>query len=62
VDKRLAKDVPFVVAMVELQEGTRIVGRLIGCNNDEIKSGLPVRAVYDDVDDELTLLNFEIVV
>ncbi len=62
VDKRLAKDVPFVVALVELREGSRVVGRLIGCSNDEIKAGLPVRAVYDDVDNELTLLNFEIVV
>jgi len=33
---------------------------LIGCSNDEIKAGLPVMAVYDDLDDELTLLNFEI--
>lgn len=60
VDKRLAKDVPFVVALVELHEGPRIVGRIIGCSNSEIKAGLPVRAVYDDLDDELTLLNFEI--
>ena len=60
VDKRLANEVPFVVAMVELTEGPRVVGRLVGCRNDEIKAGLPVRALYDSVDKELTLLNFEI--
>ena len=56
----MAAEVPFVVALVDLEEGPRVVGRLIGCSSDEIKAGLPVRAVYDDLDDKLTLLNFEI--
>jgi uncharacterized protein len=60
VDKRLADEVPFVVALIELSEGPRVVGRLTGCGKDEIRAGLPVRAVYDDLDSELTLLNFEI--
>ncbi len=60
VDKRLAGDVPFVVVLVELPEGPRIVGRLISCSKHEIERDLPVRAAYDDLDDELTLLNFKI--
>ena len=60
VDKRLAEEVPFVVALVDLHEGPRIIGRIIGGSNSKIKAGLPVRAVYDDLDEELTLLNFEL--
>jgi uncharacterized OB-fold protein len=59
VDNRLANEVPFVVTMVELKEGPRIAGRLKGCSHDEIHSGMAVKAWYDDVDNELTLLNFE---
>ncbi len=60
IDKRLSNEVPFVVALIELHEGPRVVGRLIGCNKDEIKSGLPVQVLYDDLDSELTLMNFQI--
>jgi uncharacterized OB-fold protein len=58
VDKRLAAEVPFVVALVELEEGPRMVGRLVGCERHEIKAAMPVTVQYDDVDSELTLLNF----
>ena len=60
VDKRLASEVPFIVALVELEEGPRIVGRLVGCSPGDIKAGMHVKAQYDDVDSELTLLNFEL--
>jgi uncharacterized OB-fold protein len=58
VDKRLAGEVPFIVALVELVEGPRMAGRLVGCDRDEVKAGMPVTVQYDDVDSELTLLNF----
>ena len=59
IDSRLASEVPFIVALVELKEGPRIPGRLIGIDREKVKSGMPVKARYDDVDAELTLLNFE---
>jgi uncharacterized OB-fold protein len=58
VDKRLAAEVPFIVALVELAEGPRMVGRLVGCDRNEVKAGMPVTVQYDEVDGELTLLNF----
>jgi uncharacterized OB-fold protein len=58
VDKRLAGEVPFTVALVELEEGPRMVGRLVGCDRDEMEAGMRVTVQYDEVDSELTLLNF----
>ncbi len=59
IDPRLAAEVPFVVVLIELEEGPRVTGRLIGCDPAEIKGNMPVKARYDDVDIDLTLMNFE---
>lgn len=59
VDARLASEVPFIVALIELEEGPRVAARLIGCDRERVKIGIPVKARYDDVDAELTLMNFE---
>ncbi|MCX5998378.1 MAG: Zn-ribbon domain-containing OB-fold protein [Chloroflexi bacterium] len=59
VDKRLSGEVPFVVAMVDLEEGPRVAGRLIDADRTKIRAGMPVRIRYDDMDSQLTLLNFE---
>ena len=58
VDKRLADEVPFVVALVDLEEGPRMAGRLGGCAREDIHAGMPVEIVYDDIDKDLTLANF----
>jgi len=54
----LAADVPFVVAIIELDEGPRLAGRLIGYDLNRIKSDMRVKVRYDD-HDTFTLLNFE---
>jgi len=58
IDPRLAAEVPFIIALIELEEGPRVAGRLI-CDHEQIKGDIPVKARYDDVDADLTLLNFE---
>jgi uncharacterized protein len=49
------KILPFVIALVELPEGVRMVGELLGARPDQVRVGLPVRAEFVRVDDELTL-------
>ncbi|MPY78101.1 MAG: DNA-binding protein [Actinophytocola sp.] len=55
------KRLPFVVALVELDEGVRVLGELIDVDPDEVAIGLPVRAVFLRIDDELTLPAWEVV-
>ncbi|WP_030481673.1 bifunctional MaoC family dehydratase N-terminal/OB-fold nucleic acid binding domain-containing protein [Lentzea albidocapillata] len=45
------KQTPFVIALVELDEGVRMLGELDG----EPSVGLPVEVVFTKVDDELTM-------
>src|ERR1700728_3945850 len=47
------KQLPIVIALVELTEGVRILGELHGVSPDQVSIGLPVRIDFTRIDDEL---------
>jgi uncharacterized OB-fold protein len=49
------KKLPVVIALVQLPEGVRMTGELLGTGPDQVRIGLPVRAEFVKVDDGLTL-------
>jgi uncharacterized protein len=49
------KTPPFVVALVQLPEGVRIMAELLGVGPEEVSIGMPVRIWFERVDDELTM-------
>lgn len=49
------KQLPIVVALVQLTEGVRMVGELLDVDPRRVAIGLPVRVAFVDVDGELTL-------
>ena len=51
-------DLPYVVAVVILDEGLRLLTNLIGCRPDQVKCDMPVRVSWDDVTEEITLPKF----
>ena len=48
-------DVPHNIAIIELDEGPLMFGNIVECKNEDIKVGMPVEVVFDDVNDILTL-------
>ena len=56
--KVAAFDYPLPIALVELEEGTRLVADLVGVEPAEIEIGLPVTVEWIDHDPELTLPAF----
>ncbi|GAB3506259.1 bifunctional MaoC family dehydratase N-terminal/OB-fold nucleic acid binding domain-containing protein [Amycolatopsis cihanbeyliensis] len=54
------KKLPFVVALVELDEGVRMLGELVDADPDEVRIGLPVEVTFLRVDEELTLPGWRI--
>ena len=46
---------PLIVAVVELEEGTRIVSNLAGIDPQDVKIGMSVKVSIENVDDELKL-------
>lgn len=55
----LQDDVPFIVALIELQEGPRIICRLVDVANDELHVGQSFKAKMVDLTPEFSLTVFE---
>lgn len=51
-------DVPYVVALVELEEGPRLMTNIVTSRVEDVRIGQRVKAVFDDVTDEVTLVKF----
>jgi hypothetical protein len=49
------KTLPYVVALVELEEGVRMLGELVDVDPSTVSIGLPVGLALTTIDDELTL-------
>ncbi len=50
-----AFDYPLVVALVELEEGTRLVANVSGVTPDAMAIGMPVAVEFEEFDEDLTL-------
>ena len=53
-----AEETPYNYALVELDEGPRLVTNIVDCEPDDLKTDMPVEAVFDHVSDEATLIRF----
>jgi uncharacterized OB-fold protein len=47
----LADLVPYVVALVELDEGVRIMSNVTGCEPDDVHVGMPVSVTWEPLED-----------
>ncbi|HJM88614.1 MAG TPA: Zn-ribbon domain-containing OB-fold protein [Dehalococcoidia bacterium] len=51
-------DVPFVIAVVELEEGPRMPVNLVDCPVDDVRVEMAVEIVFEDINDEITMPRF----
>ena len=54
-----ADDVPYVLAIVELDEGWRMNSNVINVAPEDVRIGMRVEVVWDDVTPEFTLPKFQ---
>jgi hypothetical protein len=52
-------ELPYVLAVVELAEGPRLMTNVVGCPPDAVRIGMPVEVVFEDVTPEITLPKFQ---
>lgn len=52
------ESLPYVMAWVELDEGVKMLTNIVDCPPQEVKIGMPVEAVFEDVTPEVTLVKF----
>ena len=56
----LADQLPYVVGVVELEEGPRLITNVVGCEPADVRVDMPVEVVFDDISDEITLHAFRL--
>lgn len=58
-NKAFADDIPYNVALVQLEEGPRMYSNIAGVDNDDVKVGDKVRVTFEAVTDEITIPKFK---
>lgn len=53
-----AEDVPYAIVIVELEEGVRMATWVVDVPPDQLRIGMPVEVIFDDVTEEVTLPKF----
>lgn len=54
-DESFAADVPYVVALVDLEEGARLMTRIVDCPPASVRTGMAVAVRFRPVSDEAAL-------
>ena len=52
-------DTPPIYAVVQLDEGPRMVSNVVQCDIDAVRVDMPLEAIFDDVTPEWTLVKFK---
>ncbi|MCI0869153.1 MAG: Zn-ribbon domain-containing OB-fold protein [Chloroflexi bacterium] len=58
VNRAFVGDVPYIYAMIQLDEGPRIISNVVDCSIENVYVDMPVTAVFDDVTPDVTLVKF----
>jgi uncharacterized OB-fold protein len=48
-------DLPYVVALLDLREGPRMLSNIIDCDPKELKNGMELEVVFEDMSADITL-------
>lgn len=51
--------VPYIVALIELEEGVRMMSNLVNVEVEDVKCDMPVEVVFEKIDENLTLPMFQ---
>jgi len=54
-----APEIPYTVALIDLDEGVRMASNIIGCDPDTVTDGMRVSVHFDDVTAGTTLPKFK---
>jgi uncharacterized OB-fold protein len=57
--KGFEPEIPYAVALVQLDEGPRLISNIIGCSPQDLRCDAPVEVAFEDVTDATTLYKFK---
>lgn len=59
VAEAFTPDIPYIVGVVDLQEGVRLLTNIVDCKPEDVKCDMDVKVVFRDVTPEFTLPFFK---
>ena len=51
-------DVPYTVALVDLDEGCRMLSNVVDVNPEDVRVGMPVEVLFEEITPEISLPKF----
>ena len=57
--KSFEPDIPYVYAIIDLDEGARMISNIVNTDPFMVKIGMRVKVVFDDVTDKISIPKFE---
>lgn len=57
--KAFENDLPYVTAIVELEEGPHMLTNIVGCGPDRVKCDMPVEVTWEDIAEGFSLPRFK---
>ncbi len=58
VSEAYAEDVPYVVALIELDEGPTMMSNVVECDPESLKIGDPVQVLFEDWSKDISIPKF----
>lgn len=52
-------DIPYITAIVELQEGPHLLTNIVGCQPEQVECDMPVEVVWENITEEFSLSKFK---
>jgi uncharacterized protein len=59
VSPAFAEDVPYVVALVTLEEGPTMMTNIVGCPPERVEIGMPLLVTFEDWTEEISIPKFK---
>lgn len=58
VSEAYAADIPYVVALIQLEEGPVMMSNVVNCEPESVEIGMPVEVVFEDWSTEISIPKF----
>lgn len=52
------KDIPYVVALIKLEEGVQMLSNIVECDSEEVRCDMPVEVTFEKLNEDFTLPKF----
>jgi hypothetical protein len=58
VSQAFKDDLPYVVALVTLEEGPSMMTNIVGCAPEQVGIGMPLKVTFEDWSEEISIAKF----